>query len=47
MIRVGDSVEFYGVFEPNSKDGVIHWTHEDPNGRHIAEWLNHNGRIYQ
>jgi len=47
MIREGDSVEFYGVFEPNAKGGVIHWTHKDPNGRHTAGWLKHNGRVYQ
>lgn len=43
----GDKVEFYGVYEWNSKGGVIHWTHRDPNGYHVGGWLKHNGRTYQ
>lgn len=43
----GDTVEFYGEFEWNSKGGVIHWTHRDPGGRHIDGWLKHQGRTYQ
>jgi hypothetical protein len=46
-LRVGDSVEFNGVYEWNSKGGIIHWTHHDPQGRHEAGWLRHNGNIYQ
>ena len=43
----GDSVEFYGEYAWNSKGGVIHWTHNDPQGRHVSGWLKHNGRTYQ
>lgn len=46
-LRVGDSVEFFGEYEWNSNGGVIHWTHDDPQGRHVAGWINHRGRIYQ
>jgi len=46
-LREGDVVAFSGVYEWNSKGGVIHWTHLDPNGHHEAGWLKHNGRIYQ
>jgi len=46
-IREGDSVEFNGVYEWNSKGGIIHWTHHDPEGRHEAGWLRHGGKIYQ
>jgi len=46
-IRVNDSVEFYGEYEYNDKGGVIHWTHSDPGGRHVAGWLKHAGRTYQ
>ena len=46
-LRVGDVVEYRGVFESNPQGGVIHWTHRDPSGRHPGGWLKHNGRIYQ
>ena len=46
-IREGDTVEFHGEYAANSKGGVIHWTHHDPQGRHPAGWLRHQGRTYQ
>jgi hypothetical protein len=46
-LREGDTVEFSGEYEWNSEGGVVHWTHHDPDGRHMAGWLKHNGSIYQ
>ena len=46
-LNTGDVVEFFGEYEWNSKGGVVHWTHHDPNGRHVAGWLKHRGRTYQ
>ena len=46
-LRVGDTVSFSGVYERNSKGGVVHWTHRDPKGHHRAGWLQKNGRTYQ
>ena len=46
-LRTGDRVEFYGEYEWNAKGGVIHWTHQDPDGRHIGGWLKHQGKTYQ
>lgn len=46
-LRKGDTVAFYGEYEWNSKGGVIHWTHHDPNGRHEPGWLKYNGQTYQ
>ena len=46
-LSAGDTVSFFGEFEPNSRGGVIHWTHHDPQGRHVDGWLEHRGRRYQ
>ena len=46
-LREGDTVQFYGEYEWNEKGGVLHWTHRDPNGSHVAGWLQHQGQRYQ
>lgn len=46
-IRVGDTVSFNGEYEWNDKGGVIHWTHRDPQNRHQAGWIEHQGTRYQ
>lgn len=45
-LKVGDSVQFYGEYEWNSRGGVIHWTHKDPRNNHQHGWLQHRGRMY-
>ena len=44
-MRAGDSVELQGQYECN--DGVIHWTHHDPSGRHLSGYVIVNGRRFQ
>ena len=46
-LREGDSVSFSGEYEWNDKGGIVHWTHHDPQGQHVAGWLRHRGRTYQ
>jgi len=46
-IATGDKVQFKGEYEWNNKGGVVHWTHRDPNGRHINGWLQHEGDRYE
>ena len=46
-LNEGDSVGFYGEYIWNTKGGIVHWTHHDPDGRHVAGWVKHKGRVYQ
>ena len=46
-LRRGDTVEFFGEYEWNDQGGVVHWTHRDPKGYHVAGWLKHLGETYQ
>jgi hypothetical protein len=46
-LQNGNSVRFYGEYVWNERGGMVHWTHHDPEGRHVAGWLKHNGRTYQ
>jgi hypothetical protein len=46
-LEVGDGVRFNGEYVWNAKGGVIHWTHHDPQGRHVSGWVVHNGRTYK
>jgi hypothetical protein len=46
-LATGDSVRFSGEYVWNENGGVVHWTHRDPRGRHVAGWIVHNGKTYQ
>ena len=46
-LKIGDSVRFYGEYVWNAKGGLIHWTHHDPQGRHVTGWVIHNGKTYK
>ena len=46
-LKPGDNVRFSGEYVWNAKGGVVHWTHHDPQGRHAAGWLIHNGKTFK
>ncbi len=41
----GEPVSLQGQYECN--DGVIHWTHHDPRGRHSGGFIEAGGKIYR
>lgn len=43
----GETISFSGIYEPNKKGGVVHWTHHDPSGRHAPGWIEYRGHRYQ
>ena len=46
-LQEGQRINFFGEYVWNSQGGQIHWTHHDPQGRHVAGWLKYKDRIYQ
>ena len=46
-LAVGDQVVVAGEYEWNDRGGTVHWTHDDPQGRHPAGYVEWRGRRYQ
>ena len=46
-LQKGDTVSFYGEYVYNDEGGLIHWTHRDPDGRHVDGWLRWDDTVYQ
>lgn len=46
-LAAGDEVSVYGEYEWNAQGGVMHWTHDDPQGAHEAGYIQWRGRRYQ
>ena len=46
-LSIGDQVRFKGEYVWSKLGGLVHWTHRDPAGHHVAGWLKYNGKTYQ
>jgi hypothetical protein len=46
-LRAGEVVTVFGEYEWNDKGGVMHWTHDDPQGEHTTGYIEWRGRRYQ
>lgn len=46
-LAVGERVRVSGEFAWNSRGGTLHWTHHDPQGRHVPGFIEWRGRRYQ
>jgi uncharacterized protein DUF3465 len=48
-LKHGTQVRIRGEYIWNTKGGLMHWTHRDPQGRHEGGWIKimESGRVYQ
>lgn len=46
-LRPGERVRVSGEFAWNPRGGTLHWTHRDPQGRHVSGYIEWRGRRYQ
>lgn len=46
-LQLNSTIEFYGEYEWNAEGGLIHWTHDDPDGDHLDGWLKYAGKTYR
>jgi hypothetical protein len=46
-LSAGEEVSVYGEYEWNPQGGVMHWTHDDPQGSHQTGYVEWRGRRYQ
>ena len=46
-LQTGDGIDLRGEYEWNAKGGILHWTHDDPQGRRPGGWIRHGGSTYR
>ena len=45
-VGMGDRVQVRGMYEWNDLGGLVHWTHDDPQGIEDGGWVKYRRRIY-
>lgn len=46
-LQAGDVIIVRGEYEYSREGGVLHWTHDDPAGRHPGGWVELKGKRYE
>jgi hypothetical protein len=46
-IGMGDRVQVRGMYEWNDLGGLVHWTHDDPQGIEDGGWVRYRRKIYK
>jgi len=46
-VGLGDRVNFRGMYEWNELGGLVHWTHDDPQGVEDGGWIRYRRKTYQ
>jgi hypothetical protein len=46
-VGLGDRVCFRGMYEWNELGGLVHWTHDDPQGVEDGGWIRYRRKTYQ
>jgi len=46
-VGLGDRVFFRGMYEWNELGGLVHWTHDDPQGVEDGGWIRYRRKTYQ
>ena len=45
-VGLGDRVYVRGMYEWNDLGGLVHWTHDDPQGIEDGGWVRYRRRVY-
>ena len=46
-VEPGAQLRLAGEYDWNSRGGVIHWTHRDPEGEREGGWIRYGDRVYR
>ena len=45
-VGMGDRVQVRGMYEWNDLGGLVHWTHDDPQGIEDGGWVRYRRKVY-